>query len=312
VLSLDLYETLFLIRRVEQYIVKRYSENEMKCPMHMSMGQEAISVGVCYALQPSDQVFASYRNHAAFLARTKDTDRFFAEIYGRITGTAQGKSGSMHLLAIDKGFMGSSGIVGSCIPLAVGAAFANKYKQNNQIACTFFGDGALDEGVFWESLNVAGVMKLPVLFVVEDNGLAVDTPTCQRQAFKDLTSITRKFDCNSWYKDTTNVEVIYAMADRAVDTIIKTEKPSLLHFKCDRFLEHVGIHIQPGIPVGDDCVVQQREELLRLDFSESDIVAIEKRIDAQILESIAKARKAPLPDGDEELYRGVFFEDNLL
>jgi len=317
-LSLDLYKKLFLVRRAEQYIVKHYPENEMKCPMHMSLGQEAISVGVCHALKPKDQVFASYRSHAAFLAKTGDTDTFFAELYGRTTGTAQGKDGSMHLAAPDKGYISSSGIVGSCIPLAVGAAFANKYQKNNQVACVFLGDGALDAGVFWESLNVACLMKLPVLFVVEDNGYAVNTPVHARQGFKDIVIVANKFECNAWKETTTNVETIYRLVLRTIELIKATETPSLLHFKCYRYLEHVGIHedFDAGYRTKSeylewlkrDCLALQRNRLLNIGYTETDITEVERQIDEQIMNSIVKAREAPFPE-PEELYRGVFYEE---
>lgn len=318
-LSLDLYKKLFLVRRAEQYIVKHYPENEMKCPMHMSMGQEAISVGVCHALKPKDQVFATYRSHAAFLAKTGDTNMFFAELYGRTTGTAQGKSGSMHLAAPDKGYMTSSGIVGTCIPPAVGAAFANKYMQNNQIACVFFGDGALDEGVFWECLNVACVMKLPVLFVAEDNGYAVNTPVHVRQAFKDIVDVASKFGCHTGKEYSTDVEVICKLTLKAIELIKATEKPSLLHLKCYRYLEHVGIYEDFNLGYRTrseylewykrDCLLLQRNRLLSIGYAETDIDEVERLIDDQIKNSIKQAREAPHP---EELYRGVFYENNLL
>src|SRR3989338_4702030 len=164
-LSRELYRKLYLIRCAEERIIKHYPEDEMKTPMHMSMGQEAVAVGVCHALGPHDQIFASYRSHAAFLTRTGDLEKFFGELYGRVSGTAAGKAGSMHVSSPERGHLCSSAIVASYLPVAVGAAFANKQKDNGGVTCAFFGDGALDEGAFWESLNVACVMRLPVLFV---------------------------------------------------------------------------------------------------------------------------------------------------
>jgi len=320
-LSLELYKKLFLVRRAEEYIVKHYPENEMKCPMHMSMGQEAVSVGVCHALKPKDQVFASYRSHAAFLAKTEDTDLFFAELYGRTTGTAQGKDGSMHLAAPKKGYINSSGIVGSCIPLAVGAAFANKHQRNNHIACVFLGDGALDAGVFWESLNVASVMKLPVLFVVEDNGYAVNTPVHARQGFKEVVEVASKFGCNAWKENSTDVEVIHKLAQHSIRWLEATDKPSLLHLECYRYLEHVGISEDFNMGYrtrdefmewrGRDPLTLQRNRLHSMGYKEAEIKRIEIVIDAKIQTSIIKARKAPFPK-PEELYRGVFCDNDLL
>lgn len=310
-LSLDLYKKLFLIRKVEESIVRLYPENEMKCPMHMSMGQEAVPVGVIHALDEGDQVCASYRSHAPFLAKTGDIDTLFGELFGRVSGSARGKSGSMHLAALDKGYMGSSGIVGSNIPLALGAAFANKYKENNNVACVFLGDGALDEGVFWESLNLACVKKLPVLFVVEDNGFAVDTPIHERQGFKSITEVVQKFDCYVGRENTSDVEVIYDLAFWMRSKILLTDKPGLLHFKCCRYLEHVGIQedtLHKSIIdewKKKDCVALQKNRLLKHGFKKFDLQSIEFQIESQINKSIKNARNQfyPCPD---ELYDGVF------
>ena len=140
-LEIELYRKMYLIRAVEEAIQEEYDNDEMKTPMHMSMGSEFISAAVLTALGDRAQVFSSYRSHAPFLARTDDVGTFFAEMYGKRGGTSEGKGGSMHLALPDKGFMYSSGIVASCIPVAVGAAYANKVKRNGKIAVVFFGDG---------------------------------------------------------------------------------------------------------------------------------------------------------------------------
>ena len=140
--AIQLFKSLFLARRSEEYIVKHYPENLMRTPMHMSMGQEFVCVGVCAALEGKADVFASYRSHAAFLAQTHDTDRFFSELYGRTSGTGEGKGGSMHLAAPDQGHILSSGVVATQIPVAVGAAFANRQLGTGRTAVVFFGDGA--------------------------------------------------------------------------------------------------------------------------------------------------------------------------
>lgn len=311
-LSLRLYKKLYLIRKVEEKIIELYSENEMKCPMHMSMGQEAVSVGVISALDEKDQVCASYRSHAPFLAKTGDIDTLFGELFGRITGSARGKGGSMHVSAIEKGYMGSSGIVGSNIPLALGAAFANKYKGNHQVACVFFGDGAIDEGVFWESLNLACVKKLPVLFVVEDNGFAVDTSVHERQGFESITDIVGRFECCTARESTSDVEIIYDSACRMRVNILLTNKPGLIHFKCCRYLEHVGIqedtlHKSMVDKWKDkDCVTLQKKRLLRHGFKKLGVQALELEIESKINDSIREAKNQFYPDFDE-LYDGVFY-----
>jgi TPP-dependent pyruvate/acetoin dehydrogenase alpha subunit len=148
-LRTNLYKKMYLIRRAEQGILDYYATDAMKTPMHMSMGEEAAVVGVCAVLKKTDQVLGTYRSHALYLAKTGDTKKFFAEMYGKTTGIADGKVGSMHLSSPEHGHPISSAIVAGAIPVAVGIAYANKYRKTGAITAVFFGDGALEEGVFW-------------------------------------------------------------------------------------------------------------------------------------------------------------------
>ena len=316
-LSVELYRKLYLIRRAEDLIIKHYPEDEMKTPMHMSKGQEAISVGVCHALGPKNQILATYRSHAAFLAKTEDTDRFFAELYGRQTGTAQGKSGSMHLAFPEKGHLFSSAVVASGLPAALGVAFANQWKGEGAICSVFFGDGAFDEGVFWESLNVACVMKLPVLFVCEDNGYAVHATKEIRQGYKSIIDILTQFECNVFEENTADVELIYHLTQKGMDSIRQTKRPAFLHLKCCRYLQHIGIEedFHLGYRSRDeyqewfkrDSLAVQRKRLLGNGYLEEDLVRMETAIDEQLEGSLKKAKEAPFPTPDQ-LYRGVFYE----
>jgi TPP-dependent pyruvate/acetoin dehydrogenase alpha subunit len=313
-LNLALYKKLYLIRRAEETIRKYYAEDEMKTPMHMSMGEEAISVGVCGALRPDDQVYGSYRSHAIYLAKTQDTDSFFAEMYGKETTLLKGKGGSMHMCAPECGFMGTSAIVASGIPVAVGAAFAHKQQRSGKIAVVFFGDGAIDEGDFWESLNVACVMKLPVLFVCEDNGYAVHTPASTRHGYRSITDIVSRFDCKVFQDNTTDVEVVYKLARRAVRYVRTSQRPCFLYLKYYRYLEHVGVNedFNAGYRPRDeflkwyekDPVALQRTKLLNQGIKEPEVVRIEREIDARIENSLKLAKEAPFADTGE-LYKDV-------
>jgi len=314
-LNTDLYGKLYLARRAEEKIREHYIENEMKTPMHMSMGEEAIAVGVCHALRPEDQVFATYRSHAIYLAKTQKIDDFFAEMYGKDTALLKGKGGSMHMCAPESGFMGTSAIVASIIPVAVGAAFANKRKDNGKIVTVFFGDGALDEGAFWESLNVACLMKLPVLFVCEDNGFAVHTAASKRQGYASIANIVSKFNCNVLKENTTDVEVIYKLTRRAIRLIRTTQMPCFMHQRYYRYLEHVGVNedFDAGYRSREefeewykkDPIDLQRKKLLRLGIKEEEIIKLEKEIDNKIENSLKLAKKAPFAEVSE-LYNGVF------
>ncbi len=318
-LNLALYEKLFLARRSEEYIIKYYPEDEMKTPMHMSLGEEANAVGVIHTLKPDDQVVCSYRSHAIFLAKTQDTDKFFAELYGKVTGTAEGKSGSMHLADPGKGHICSTAIVGSGISVAVGIGFANLLKKNGNISCAFFGDGATDEGTFWESLNLACLKELPVLFVCEDNGFAVHTCCATRQGYDSIDKIVAGYNCDLFFTDSTDVEVIYNLAQKAIESIREKHRPAFLRIRCYRYLEHVGINedFDAGYRSKEeflewqarDCVKIQRQKLLDNGIAEKEISALENVLDKRIEESIMKAKATPFPQ-PADLYRGVFYEKN--
>ena len=318
-LSLELYQKLYLIRKAEELIIKHYPEDEMKSPMHMSMGQEAVAVAVSQALGSMGKVFGFYRSHALFLAMTMDPDQFFGELYGRITGTAQGKAGSMHLAAYEKGFMCASAIVASSIPLAVGAGFANKQKSEGGIACAYFGDGALEEGVFWESLNVACVMEIPMLFLCEDNGLAVHSKPDIRQGFDKITDIVERFNCGVFLEDSTDVEILYNRVSEAMDFIKTNKKPAFLHAKCRRYLDHIGIDAEFNINFDSkvefdewkekDSIAIQRKRLLSQGMKEKILLEEESQIDSHLERSVLRAASAPYPE-PQDIYRGVFYEGN--
>src|SRR5579862_9827495 len=160
-----LYRSLYRIRRVEEEIARVYPTDLIKSPVHLSIGQEAVSVGVCDALERSDVVFGTYRGHALYLAKGGDLPAMIAAMYGKATGCAHGKDGSMHMIAADVCLMGASAVVGTTIANAVGYAYAVKVKRTGQLVVSFFGDGATEEGVFSESLNFAVLKHLPILFV---------------------------------------------------------------------------------------------------------------------------------------------------
>lgn len=316
--SIQLYKSLFLARRSEEYIVKHYPENLMRTPMHMSMGQEFVSVGVCAALDGKADVFASYRSHSAFLAQTHDTDRFFSELYGRTSGTGEGKGGSMHLAAPDQGHILSSGVVATQIPVAVGAAFANRQLGTGRTSAVFFGDGACDAGVFWESVNTASLFKLPVLFVCEDNGYAVDTPREARQVSKSLSEAVKPFGADTYDDDSGDVESVYVLAREAAAKAHRDRRPAFLNIKCCRYLEHVGIGTDWSWGYRDQATVErewiardalkrQRARLAQHQIGESAIAAMEDEIERAIQTSVKRASQAPIPQ-PARLYAGVFHE----
>ena len=322
-INIDLYKKVYLVRRAEQAIAKYYPENDMKTPMHMSMGEEAITAGVCLALGKKHQAFGYYRSHALYLCKTGESNQFFAEMYGKASGVVRGRGGSMHLVAPKHGLLGVSAIVASTVAPAVGAAFANKVKKNGKIVATFFGDGAFEEGVILESLNVACLMKLPVIFVCEDNGLAVDVTAKERQGFKSIPAVVKAYRCLLLESQSTDPEVIYGLAMRAIDHILVKGGPVFMHLKYYRLLQHIGINndfeksqlaLQGGFEragyrskseynrwVKKDPLIVAREKLLKLGLFELEIVKIEAAIDKQVENSITLAKNAPFPEKNELL-----------
>jgi acetoin:2,6-dichlorophenolindophenol oxidoreductase subunit alpha len=313
--NLEMYRRMYLIRKAEETIQEYYAQDRMKTPMHMSMGEEAIVAGVVQALNPEDQVLGTYRSHALYLAKTGETDLFFAEMHGKATGMAQGKSGSMHLSSPDKGLLCCSAIVASSIPIAMGAAYANKYLKNGKRVAVFFGDGATDEGVFWETVNFACLKKLPMLFVCEDNGFAVHTPRQQRHGFSSLNKVIANFDCNVFEEKSTDPAVIFETTRKALATMEQNGRPCFLRLHYYRYLEHVGINedfeaaYRPKSEYLEwlkvDPIAMQREKLAALGFYPQQVQEVDLAIDCQIARSTDFATESAYADACE-LHKGVF------
>jgi acetoin:2,6-dichlorophenolindophenol oxidoreductase subunit alpha len=317
-LLITLFKKAYLIRASEEKIIKYYDNNEMKTPMHMSMGEEGIMAGVCTAIGKNALTFGTYRSHGLYLATANETDRFFAEMYGKSDGVLKGKGGSMHLLSPHDGLLGISAVVGSTIPVAVGAAYASTYYNKKQVSTVFFGDGAVDEGVFWESLNIACLKNLPVLFVCEDNGYAVHTAPAVRHGYKSLTAIVGQYNCSVFETDSTDAEKIYKLTMKALTSIHHKNKPAFLYIKYYRYLEHVGIHEDFHAGYRNkkeftkwqkkDPVTLLRKKLSTILMTEKELRYIERKIDMQIEDSFQKALQSPFPS-PSELMENTFYEE---
>src|SRR5215471_5084231 len=188
-----LLRRMWLIRAFEEKVSALYAAREIVGLLHLGIGQEAVAVGTCGLLRPDDQVFGGHRSHGHAIAKGADINRLMAEIAGRATGYCAGKGGSMHIVAMDAGFVTATGVVGGTIPLALGAAFAAKERKQGQIAMVFFGDGAGQVGQFHESLNIASLWKLPVIFVCENNGYAEFTPLSAHTLVSHLADHARTY-----------------------------------------------------------------------------------------------------------------------
>ena len=237
----ELQASMLRIRLVEESIANKYSEQKMRCPTHLSIGQEAIAVGVCSNLTNEDQVLSSHRAHAHYLAKGGCLNSMLAEIYGKVTGCSKGMGGSMHLIDKSVGFMGSTAIVGNTIPVAVGSALAMKIQEKKSISCVFLGDGATEEGVFYESINFAIIHNLPVLFICENNLYSVYSGLEVRQPKgRKIFEMVRAFGIESSHGDGNNVQQVSDYVELARDKILSGNGPQFLEFDTYRWREHCG------------------------------------------------------------------------
>ena len=237
-----LYRRMLVLRRAEEKVAELYPQQQMRSPVHLYIGQEAVSAGVCQALKPTDYVLGSHRSHAAYLAQGGSLKGMFAELYGRKAGCASGRGGSMHLVDEAAGFLGSSALVGGTIPMAVGAAWSAVLRGTGAVAACFFGDAAVEEGVFTESLNLAALHRLPVLFVCENNLYATATPLGPRQP-QAASGIHRRgepFGIPGVRVDGNDAPAVHAAAATAVSRARKGEGPTLLECMTYRWKGHVG------------------------------------------------------------------------
>jgi TPP-dependent pyruvate/acetoin dehydrogenase alpha subunit len=305
-----IYRNLWLIRRAEEEIARIYPSDKIKSPVHLSIGQESLAVGVCEALEGRDVVFGTYRGHAAYLAKGGDLPSMIAELYGKATGCAGGKAGSMHLLDPKHGVMGMSAVVGTTIPHAAGYAYALKLRRPGAVVVCFLGDGATEEGVFYETLNFAALRELPVLFVVENNGFAIHTPQSARQKNTRIAERAATFGLPAERLNDDDVFAIYQATSQAVNAIRNGEGPRLLEIPTYRWKEHVGpgedFHV--GYRSIEDASVWMERDQVALTGALVDSTKrqkIEDSVDAEIAEAFLFAEASPFP-ADTELMRNVY------
>ncbi|MBV1900826.1 MAG: thiamine pyrophosphate-dependent dehydrogenase E1 component subunit alpha, partial [Kordiimonadaceae bacterium] len=234
------YYLLRTIRRTEEKIVEIYSSDKVKSPVHLSIGQEPIAVGVSMALRDDDVVFSNYRGHAHYLAKGGDLNGMWAELYGKENGMSAGKAGSMHLMDKARYFMPASAIVASAISNAVGYAMALKMRGEDRIVLCFHGEGAADEGVFWESMNFAALKKLPILFICENNGYAIYSKQKTRMTLQNIPEKTQSFGVAASSHSGEKTADIFAHTQQALSSIRDGDGPRLLEFSTYRWLDHVG------------------------------------------------------------------------
>lgn len=305
-----LYRGVRLIRRVEEEVARIYPSDRIKSPVHLSIGQESVAVGICDALLPEDYVSATYRSHAAYIARGGNLRAMFAELYGKAAGNAGGKAGSMHLIDMAHNVLGASAVVGTTIPIALGYALAIRCRRENRVVVAFFGDGATEEGVFHESLNFAALKRLPVLFVCENNQLAIHQPIDKRWATDRLCERVETYGIPAVRIADGNTDAIRAAAQESIAGMRTGDGPSFMECLTYRWREHVGPGEDYDAGYRDRTALeawQARDEMERLgaQLGEAARARIDDDIEARIADAVEFAENSPFP-ASEELYTNVY------
>ena len=318
--KIELLTKMIRVRCFEKVVIEKKEKNLILGPVHTTVGQEATDVGVCAALSESDYIIGTHRSHGYMVAKGTDINAMMAEIYGKSTGTNGGKGGSMHVSDKSIGSLGASGIVGSGLPLACGSGFASKYKKDGKITCVFFGDGAAHEGTFHESLNLASIWKLPIIFLLKNNGLAITTPLKQTTLTEDFYEHAQAYGMAGYKVDGQNVEEVYECVSSAIQYIKEGKGPVLIEAKVIRFREHqeglgykkiananyrdneqVKLDILHKDPIENFAIKLIHDEVL----TDQDINAITEQEKESTLNAVKFAEKSPLPTA-KDAYTNVF------
>ena len=314
----ELYLSMLRIRMVEEKIAELYSEQEMRCPVHLSIGQEAVAVGVCDHLANKDIVMSAHRAHAHYLAKGGNLNSMIAELYGKATGCAMGKGGSMHLVDLESGFFAAVPIVGSTIPIAVGVGWAFKLKKSANIVTVFLGDGATEEGVFFESLDFASLKNVPILFVCENNFYSVYSQLKVRQASdRKLSVLAESHGIKSFTGDGNNIDQVLRLTKEAIDYIKSKNSPAFIELDTFRWLEHCGPNSDDNLGyrkkgeldqwLKRDPIQAYKSKLIESqELSEEELAENIKSISVEIDNAFKFAKESSFPDQhilNEHIYK---------
>ncbi len=305
----DCYRSMLRIRLFEERVADLVESGEIKTPCHLYIGQEAIAVGVCAALNPDDYLWGGHRSHGHYLAKGGDLRSMMAEIYGKSSGCSKGRGGSMHVVAPEVGIMGTVPLVAATIPLAVGAGLAAKLRGSLQVSVSFFGDGATEEGHFHESVNLAAVYRLPVLFICENNFYASHMQLHERRAADNIWKTGEAHGIPGIQLDGNDVAAVYNATQMAVDRARAGAGPTLIEGRTYRWRGHVGPawDMDVGVKRNDelkdwlpkDPVARVRTHLLERGVKQEDFPAIEGGIREEIEAAVKFSRDSPAPDVSE-------------
>jgi acetoin:2,6-dichlorophenolindophenol oxidoreductase subunit alpha len=303
---LRLHRTMLTIRLFEQRVSREFRTGEIPGFVHMYIGEEAVAAGVCANLRDDDYVTSTHRGHGHCIAKGCNLDAMMAEIYGREDGLCKGRGGSMHIADFSRGMLGANAIVGGGIALATGAGLAADVRGSGQVAVAFFGDGAANQGVLHESLNLAAIWRLPVVYVCENNGFAESTPAAYATSVADVASRAAAYGIPGVIADGRDVLEVFAAARDAVDRARAGEGPTLLEVKTYRFMGHF-----EGDPekyrdeaekrelVENDALPALRETIIAGGHaSDGELEALRAEVEAAIGRAVEFARSSPFPDPD--------------
>ena len=313
----EMYRRMLRIRRFEESAVDRQAKGEIPGSLHTSIGQEATCVGACMALNDDDYMTGTHRSHGHPIAKGASLDALMAELMGKATGICKGKGGSMHLADFKVGSLGESGIVGSAIPVAAGAALSAKMRNSGQVVLCFFGDAASNTGAFHEALNLAATWKLPAIFLCENNGYAVTTSVAASCAVTDIAERAASYSIPGHVVDGQDVVAVHDRVAGAAARARAGDGPTLIEAKTYRFREHseMGANFSFG-PYRDAAELEawmRRDPIalfkrrLATEFGVDDeaAAAIEAEVDQQVRDAVQFARRSPFPD-PESAFEGVY------
>ncbi len=307
----ELHLKMVRIRRFEEEAGVMMENSKIPGALHLYVGQEAVAAGVMQHLSDEDQITSTHRGHGHLVAKGGEFDKMFAELFGRSTGYCRGKGGSMHISNMKVGMLGANGIVGGGPPIAMGAAFSNKFRKTKQVAAAFFGDGASNEGSFHEAANMAALYKLPCVFVCENNGFGEYTAQSNHQAIVDVADRAAGYGMPGVIVDGMDVMAVYEAAGEAIDRARNGEGPTLLECKTYRFYDHVGVRGM-GLTYRTDEELESWKKRDAIQAFEKRLIELgvmtQKKIDnvyaktnTEIEEAIAFAEASPYPEPHELL-----------
>jgi len=318
--KISLFKEMLLIRRLEEALVSEYPKQQIRCPVHFSIGQEAIAVGTSAFLTASDWVVSNHRSHAHYIAKGGNLFAFISELYGKETGCCSGRGGSMHLTDMSAGFLSGIPIVGSALPIAAGVAMSQKWEQTAGITVVYIGDSAVESGAFHETLNLASLHNLPLLTICENNEFSVFTPLSARQPTnRTICQLAKSHGVRSFSANGDNVMEVTNVIRKARSYMTANSRPAFVEFSTYRLLEHCGPNHDDDLNYRDPSLVTNyvnrdpisilHKDLLRESIDNSNLLLeIDKRIKEYVSELIEKVQAAP--NADYELKDTVYWSES--